>query len=434
MHSMIDATSRFGRLLRFSPAAILMLATPLLAGCARTLLCETVNSWSACYSDIHGDDASALHSEIDLPPAADYAAAVERARPFVRALVVEENLPGLSLALGLAGEVVWAEGFGWADIGERRPVTPETLFRVGGVAKPMTAAAAGLLQERGLLDLDAPVRDYVPSFREKEWTITTRQLMGDVAGVRNPPFDEELLYMRDHCESPLDGLELFADDPLLFAPGTQHRHSSYGWTLVGAVVEAAAGEPFLEFMQREVFDPSEMRDTALDDVRRPAARRASFYWPFAAGNTRNGVEDAADADNSCILGAGGLLSTPSDVVRFGLAMRAGRLLRPETIDMLRTPLELESGESTGYGLGWFIRSAPVGPEANPTTIVGHSGTSVGGFTSFMTLPEHDMVVAVTTNVSLAADRVPHRFLAESLPSLSLRLAGIFTEVEAAAPQ
>ena len=416
------AVRRFGRLVQFSPAAILVLATPLLAGCAP--ICEVVNSWSPCYTDIHGDDSSAVHSEIDEPPPAEYADAVERARLFVRALVVEENIPGLSLAVGIAGEIVWAEGFGWADIDERRPVTPKTLFRIGSVAKPMTATAVGLLHERGLLDLDAPVRDYVPSFPGKEWSVTTRQLMGHVAGVRHPPFDEELLYMREHCESPLDGLELFADDPLLFAPGTGYRHSTYGWTLVGAVVEAAAGEPFLGFMQREVFDPSAMRDTALDDPLWPAARRTSFYWPFAAGNTRYGVEDANDADNSCIQGAGALLSTPSDVARFGLAILAGRLLRSETLEMLRTPLELESGESTRYGLGWFVRAAPLGPEATTTTVFGHSGTSVGGYASLMTLPEHGIVIAVTTNVSLAADRVPHRFLAESLPSLSLRVAGI----------
>ena len=277
------ATRRFGRLLQFSPATLLVLATPLLAGCAP--ICEVVNSWSPCYTDIHGDDSSAVHSEIDVPPADEYVDAVERARPFVRALVVEENLPGLSLAVGIAGEIVWAEGFGWADIDERRPVTPQTLFRIGSVAKPMTATAVGLLRERGLLDLDTPVRDYVPSFPEKEWSVTTRQLMSHVAGVRHPPFDEELLFMRDHCESPLDGLELFADDPLLFTPGTRYRYSTYGWTLVGAVVEAAAGEPFLDFMQREVFDPSDMRDTALDDLLRPAARPSIGHLPLVIRGT-----------------------------------------------------------------------------------------------------------------------------------------------------
>ncbi|MEO2197979.1 MAG: serine hydrolase domain-containing protein [bacterium] len=425
---MNDATNRVGGLLQFSPAAILLLAMPLLAACDQ--VCEAVDPWSACYSDIHGDDSSAVRSEIDEPPVAEHADAVERARPVVRALMVEENLPGLSLAVGMAGDIVWAEGFGWADIDAQRPVTPKTLFRGDGVAMPMTATAVGLLHERGLLDLDAPVRDYVPSFPDKEWSVTTRQLMGHVAGVRHPPFDEELLYMRNHCESALDGLELFADDPLRFAPGTRYQYSSYGWTLVGAVVEAAAGEPFLDFMQREVYDPSEMRDTVFDDVRRPAARRTHFYWPFGGGS---GVEDAADGDTSCLQGAGALLSTPSDVVRFGLASLDGRLLRPETLDLLQTPLELESGDSTEYGLGWFVPSPPLGPEVK-MTVVGHSGASVGGFTSLLTLPEHGIVVAVTTNVTVSTGHPPRRFFDDSLPSLALRLAGIFAGVEAAARQ
>ena len=205
-------------------------------------------------------------------------------------------------------------------------------------------------------------------------------------------------------------------------PCTSPPYSSYGWTLVGAVVEAAADEPFLDFMQREVFDPSEMKDTALDDARRPAARRTRLYWPFAARNPRLGVESANDGDISCIQGAGALLSTPSDVARFGLAMLGGRLLRSDTLDLLRTPLELESGESTGYGLGWFVRSVPFGEEA--TTAIGHGGSTGGGSTSFLTLPEHGIVVAVTTNISYAG----------KLPSLSLRLERIFGGMEAPASQ
>ena len=85
----------------------------------------------------------------------------------------------------MAGEVVWAEGFGWADIEEPRPVTPRTRFRIGGVAKSMTAAAVGLLLERGELDIDLPARHYVPSFPEKPWSFTTRQLMGHIAGIRH---------------------------------------------------------------------------------------------------------------------------------------------------------------------------------------------------------------------------------------------------------
>ena len=304
---------------------------------------------------------------------------------------------------------------------------------------PMTATAVGLLHERGLLDLDAPVRDYVPSFPEKEWPVTTRQLMGYVAGVRQYSDDEELLYMRRHCDTPLDGLELFADDPLLFEPGTRYRYSPYGWTLVGAVVEAVADEPFLDFLQREVLDPLQMRDTILDDPG-PVADRTSFYWPSAARDPSFGVEGAIrkDAENTCIQGAGALLSTPTDVVQFGLAILEGRLLRAETLGMLRTPLELGSGESTGYGLGWFVRDISIGPGSEPTTVFGHEGSSVGGTTSFVTIPEHGIVVAITTDVSFAKSLATARELGAGVrpffraSSLSRVLANTFAQANAAA--
>ena len=403
----------FGSVLGLLLVVILVLATALLPGCAA--ICETVNSWSACFTEIHGDDASAVHSAVDEAPAAAHADAVKRARPLIRAFVFEENLPGLSLAVGVGGKVVWAEGFGWADIEKRRPVTPRTRFRIGGIVKPMTATAVGLLLERGELDLDLPARHYVPKYPEKPWPVTTRQLMGHTAGFRHYTDDEEMLYRRGSCASALDAVSIYAGDSLRFEPGSAFAYSSYGWMLVGAVVEAAAREPFLRYMQREVFDPLGMRDTVLDDPAQPGAETTTFYWPFAGADPKNGIEYANNPDNTCLQGAAGLLSTPSDVVRFGAATLSGRLLRTETLDILRTPLKLASGEATGHGLGWFVRQIPMGPSAEPTTVFGHDGRSAGGTTALVTVPEHDLVIAVTANVSYAGN----------LPSLVVRLAGLF---------
>jgi len=247
--------------------------------------------------------------------------------------------------------------------------------------------------------------------------------------------------MRRHCDTALDGLELFAGDPLLFEPGTRYHYSSYGWALVGAVVEAAADEPFLDFLQREVLDPLQMWDTLLDDPAGPAASRTSFYWPRAARDpSLFGVEGAIrkDAENTCIQGAGALLSTPTDVVRFGLAMLEGRLLRTETLGMLRAPLELGSGESTGYGLGWFVREVSIGPASEPTTVFGHEGSSVGGTTSLVILPEHGIVIAATANVSFAKSLATERELGAGVrpffraSSLSRVLADTFARGKAVA--
>jgi CubicO group peptidase (beta-lactamase class C family) len=372
-------------------------------------------------------DPDALPSRVLEPPSAAYRDAVEEGRFMARALVAEEKLPGLSLAVALNGEIVWAEGFRWADLENQTPVTPATLFRIGGVSKTLTAAAVGLLSERARLDLDAPVQRYVPSFPEKEWPISTRQLMAHTAGIRH----HGEIFRESSCADDAERLAIFAGDPLRFRPGTEYFYSNYGWVLVGAVVAAAANEPYLDFMQREILTPLGMESTVPDIAGQTETGSAHFYYPRMMLNPRYGLQDAPTVDLSCILPAGGFLSTPSDLVRFGSAMMGDALLDPATVEELQTPVRLASGESTRQALGWAVRRVPMGADGTPTRIMGQglgdavrrsplSATTVGGHVSggtasLMTVPEHRMAIAVATNVSGA----------ENVSLLSARLADAF---------
>ena len=118
-------------------------------------------------------------------PSPKWADAVEQGRQLARAGLVEQNLPGLSVAVGVGGDIVWAEGFGWADLEKRVPVAPGMRFRIGHASKALTSAAVGLLLEKGRLHLDDEIQTYVPAFPRKQWPVTLRQLMGHVAGVRH---------------------------------------------------------------------------------------------------------------------------------------------------------------------------------------------------------------------------------------------------------
>ena len=145
------------------------------------------------------------------------------------------------MAVGVAGDIVWAEGFGWADLGSQIPVAPGTSFRIGHVSKALTSAAVGLLLENGRLHLDDVIQMHVPAFPKKQWPVTLRQLMGHVAGVRH--YEGEGDYMPSaHCKRASEGLQPFADDPLRFEPESQYSYSTFGWILVSAAVEAAANE------------------------------------------------------------------------------------------------------------------------------------------------------------------------------------------------
>jgi serine beta-lactamase-like protein LACTB len=375
-------------------------------------------------------DPEALPSRVLEPPSAAYRDAVEEGRSIARELLAEEKLPGLSLAVAIDGEIVWAEGFRFADLENQTPVTPATLFRIGGVSKTLTAAAVGLLSERDRLDLDAPVQRYVPSFPEKDWPISTRQLMANTAGIRRHPGEGEGL-RGTSCANDAERLAVFADDPLRFRPGTEVLYSTYGWVLAGAVVAAAANEPYLDFVQREILAPLGMESTVPDVGGQIKAGSAHFYYPRFALNPRYGVHDAASVDMSCILPAGGFLSTPSDVVRFGSAMMGDVLLDPSTVEELQTPVRLESGESTEQALGWAVQYVPIGVDGDSTQIVGHGlgdavlrgplsavnggGHAFGGTTSLMTVPEHRIAIAVATNVSGS----------ENVSLLTTRLADVF---------
>lgn len=327
-------------------------------------------------------------ARVPAPRTAAHAQAVEQARKRVHEWLAKNNVPGVSVSVGLDGKLAWAEGFGWADLEQRVPVTQLTRFRAGSVGKPLTAAAVGLLHERGRLDLDAPVQQYVPSFPEKRWPVSTRQLMSHTAGVRHYRDREEMLSCV-HYDDVLEGLEIFAADSLLFQPGTRYSYSTYGWNLVGAVVQEAAGKPFLEFMQREVFAPVGMRHTVPDDVFGIVPHRVSFYDRDSEGRLQN----AHHVDQSNKWAGGGFLSTPSDLVRFGFAMLSNELLEPETVELLWTPVQLESGESTGKGLGWGFESL------GGRSMIGHGGRSIGGTASLMIFPEQRLVVSVMVNVT-----------------------------------
>ncbi|MEZ5291008.1 MAG: serine hydrolase domain-containing protein [Vicinamibacterales bacterium] len=351
-----------------------------------------------------GTTAERLHPRAEDVPSSSFAApgprwtvAVEQARRAVRTVLSDQNVPGLSVAVGAEGGLVWAEGFGWADLDRRSVVGPDTRFRLGTASTVLTSAAAGLLVDDGLLRLDDGIGTAVPDFPATEPPITLRQVMGHLAGLRTDGGDESPL-LGAHCQRPADAFPAFGARPLLADPGSRFRISRYGWIVVSAAVERASGEPFLRFARKRVFEPLGMHDTTPDEASRTAPEQATSYFPRFAADLQYGLDPMRPIDLSCYSGAGVFVSTPSDLVRFGLAVQGGRLLRPETVSLLQTPQRTTTGEDTGYGLGWQLqRTAIAGAEA---LVAGHDGDLLGGMVaSFVTVSPRGLVVAVTSNSS-----------------------------------
>ncbi len=302
------------------------------------------------------------------------------------------HVPGLSVAVVENGKLEWAEGFGFADLENNSPASEHTLFRLGSISKTLTAVGALELWERGRLDLDAPVQKYCPAFPEKSATITTREVMGHLGGIRHyksGPDDVEIGNTK-HFDDPISaGLDFFKNDPLIAPPGTHFHYSTQGYTLVGCVMEGASNSKYVDYMLKNVFAPAGMDETLVDNRFTIIPYRTRFYQKTKDGT----VENADFLDSSYKIPGGGWLSSALDIARFEVAVLHDKLLKPATRELMWTPLKPSDGTKDSYGLGW-----DTGTEEGVGTTVGHNGGQQGTSTSFMIAPAENDGVVVLTNM------------------------------------
>ncbi len=330
-----------------------------------------------------------------------YAEVIEMARDRFDSVMAANNIPGLSVAVSIDGQVVWSEGFGYANIETGTPVTARTKFRIGSVSKPLTAVAVGTLIDDGKLDLDAPVQQYVPAFPEKaKGTVTSRSVGGHLAGIRHYQGTENLSSRK--YQTVTQSLEIFKDDTLQTPPGEAYSYSSYGWNLLSAVVEGASGEEFLPFMYENVFGPLDMRNTVAEHMDSIIVGRSGYYWRSGRGMDAP-IINAPYVDNSYKWAGGGFVSTPEDLLKFAHGLMYGDILSEETRNMLWATQHTSDGEATGYGIGFSDGKAMMHRR------VGHGGGSVGGNAWFNMFVDDGVAMAVLTNItnggygSVAAD-------------------------------
>jgi len=309
-------------------------------------------------------------------------------------------IPGLSVAIAINGRLIWASGFGLADVENAVPADSETAYRSASIGKPMTATAVMQLVETGRLDLDAPVQRNCPAFPEKRWTLTPRHLLSHLGGIRHygGPRNEEELYSTMHYESVVDALTIFKDDSLLFEPGTRYHYSTYGYNVLGCVIEGASDEPYLAYMTRHVFEPAGMTATRDDDPSAIIPHRARGYRLLPGGELAN----ARQVDMSNKLPAGGFITTATDLVAFASGVMDGTLVRRETFARMIEPQRTASGEVVAYGLGWGLFPDDLWYGEKEAF---HGGGTPGVSGVLYLLPGRHFAVAILTNVEDVEDRV-----------------------------
>lgn len=312
----------------------------------------------------------------------------------VSKFMASTHAPGLSVAVVEDGEYEWSQGFGFADLENNVPASEHTLFRLGSISKSLTATAAMQLWDRGRLDLDAPVQKYCPSFPQKPWPISTRQVLGHLGGIRhynsNTQDDPEVGNTK-HFDNPIQaGLKFFKDDPLVVQPGTSFHYSTQGYTLIGCVIEGASGAKYIDFMRQNVLVPAQMEQTQADNRFAIIPYRTRFYEKTQSGTVRN----ADFLDSSYKIPGGGWLSSAEDMARFEVAILNDKLIHRTTRDLMWTPLKPSDGSRDTYALGWSWGEENEHEVASVGNIGGQQGTS----TAFAIVPQPRIGVVVLTNM------------------------------------
>jgi serine beta-lactamase-like protein LACTB len=318
----------------------------------------------------------------------DKRAQIEKA---ASSFMAANSVPGISAAVVQDGELVWSEGFGMADLENFVPATSFTLFRLGSISKPITATAILQLSERGKLDLDAEVQKYCPAFPKKEWPITTRELLGHLGGIRHYNPDGKGDIPEDsakHFSSMEDSLEIFSGDALVAKPGTKFHYSTYGYTVLGCVLEGAAAEKYMDYVKENVFDPARMAETRDDNFFAIVPHRSRWYHKDKAGV----VDNAGVLDSSYKIPGGGLVSSAEDMARFEIAIMANKLLKPATRDLMWTPQKTADGSQNNYALGWGTE------KKYGLALVEHTGGQQGTSTSIILVPERHAGIVVLANM------------------------------------
>jgi len=308
----------------------------------------------------------------------------------IRGAMREQHLPGLSLAVVVHDQLVWSVGFGVADLESGMRATGSTIYRIGSVSKPIVGTALMQLVERGSVDLNVAIQEYVPEFPKKRWPITVRHLLTHTSGIRHYRGTEFL--SRVHYDDLVEPLKIFADDDLLFEPGSRFSYSTYGFNVVANIVENCSGMPIAKYMQKHVYGPAWMSSTALEDQTAVQPGRAKWYGTDSTGAWTN--QPYVDLSNK--YAGGGITSTVEDLARFHIAYSRGVLLEAATISQMYQPHRFADGKLNKFGLAWRIEEVEV-PGVGKLRKVGHSGGSVGANTLFERFPERGFAIAVVAN-------------------------------------
>ena len=297
-----------------------------------------------------------------------------------------------SVLVAHEGEVIFADGFGMANMEYDIPNEPDTKHRLGSITKQFTAALILQLVEQGKLELDKTISNYLPDYEgPAAKTVTIHHLLTHSSGIPSytsfPGFFEK--YGRDPY-SPKDFVKTFADSTLQFTPGEKFLYNNSGYFLLGHIIEEVTGKAYEQALQDNILDPLNMKNTGYDHHATILKNRASGYEKRGEGYI-----NAPYLDMSLPYAAGSLYSTAEDLYKWDRALNTNKILSESSKELMFSP-QITQG-NTQYGYGWMISKLPVGNTKDSVDLIAHGGGINGFNTLIARFPEEDDLVVLLNN-------------------------------------
>ena len=328
--------------------------------------------------------------------AADAALAIpaEQARRVDEVFIESDRMdsPGMAVGIIQDGRLIYARGYGSANLEHDIPITTQTVFRTGSIGKQFTAMCIAILAERGAISLDDDIRKYLPEMQEYDSAVTIRQLIHHTSGLRGYLVLQGLAgRVGDYFFTKQEGIELLSRQKMLnFPSGEKYVYSNSGYLLLGEIVSRVSGMTLGEFAKRNIFEPLGMNDTHVhDDRNRVVRNRATGYAPIGEGKYR------IDMTQLEIVGDGSVFTTIEDFFKWDQNFYLNRLGHgtQDLIEMVLTPGKLNSGEEIKYAFGLYKDTY------RGVRRVSHSGSYKGYIAEYTRFPDLRFSVVIFANTN-----------------------------------
>jgi CubicO group peptidase (beta-lactamase class C family) len=313
----------------------------------------------------------------------------QEAEAILTDLITRDITTGAVAGYSVGGKTIWKSAVGYADKKSNTKFTSTTITRIASITKLFTAIGVMQLAEQNLVNIDEPIQKYVSNFpKKKKGTITVRHLLEHTSGISGYKNNKERESKKEYPRM-VDAMNVFKNRKLKFKPGTDYSYTTYGYVVLGVLIENVTGKTYEEYIQKNVLDKAGMKNTKLEKFGVHVENKSSLY-----SKRKSEIKEVATNNLSNRIPAGGYYSTIDDLLAFGNAIINNKLVKESTLTLMTQNNGLKK-EGNPHAIGWFM----YGGKQNPSGAIGHSGGQSGVSAQIIIIPGTKTVSVALANTS-----------------------------------